>query len=104
MHLEIRDYGRYSATDIGIVTFQRDSCTPLTLKYVMQVLVLRNNLFYVAMFEYYGYDVIFSEGKVFLRHKATGQVKNIRVRVKNLYKLDVEDCAALSTKEEKVNS
>jgi len=29
-------------------------------------------------------------------------VKQIEVCVKNLYKLDVEDCVALSTKEEKV--
>ena len=31
-----------------------------------------------------------------------GQMKQIVVRVKNLYKLDVEDCVALSTKLDKV--
>ena len=56
------------------------------------------------MLEDCGYDVIFSEGKVFLRHKATREVKNIGVWVNNLYKLEVEDSAALSTKVEKVES
>ena len=32
----------------------------------------------------------------------TSQVKRIGVLVKNLYKLEVEDCATLSTKSEKV--
>jgi hypothetical protein len=57
-----------------------------------------------AMLEDRGYDVIFNKGKDFLRHIAMGQVKQIGVRVKNLYKLDVEDCVALSTKAEKVQS
>ena len=48
--------------------------------------------------------MVFSEGKEFLRHKATGQVENIRVRVKNLYKFDVDGCAALSSKSRKVVS
>ena len=51
---------------------------------------------------YHGCEVIFNKGKAFLRHIATGQVKRIGVRVKNLYKLDVEECATLSTKAEKV--
>ena len=50
------------------------------------------------MLEDRGYDVLFNKGKVFLCHKSMGQVKKIIVRVKNLYKLDVEDCVALSTK------
>ena len=50
------------------------------------------------MLEDRGYDVDFSEEKAFLCHKATGQVKNIGVRVNNLYKLDVYGCAALSSK------
>ena len=56
------------------------------------------------MLEDRDYDVIFSKGKIFFRHIASGQVKSIRVRVKNLYKLDVEDCVALSTKAKKVQS
>ena len=51
---------------------------------------------------YHGFEVIFNKGKAFLRHIATGQVKQIGVRVKNMYKLGVEECATLSTKAEKV--
>lgn len=47
-----------------------------------------------------GYDVIFSKGKVFLRHIATRQVKQIGVWVKNLYALKFKDaCKALRSKE-----
>ena len=70
----------------------------------MYVLGLKKNLVLVAMLEDRGYDVIFRKGKAYLRHIATGKVKQISVRVKNLYKLDVEDCAALITKTEKVQS
>ena len=104
MHIKMGYDERYSATDIGIVKFQRDSGTPLTLKYVMYVPGLEKSLVSVAMLEDHGYDAIFSEGKAFLHHKPTGHVKKIGVQVKNLYKLDVEDCVALSTKEEKVES
>ena len=68
--------------------------------YIKSVLGLKKNLVSVAMLEDRGYDVIFSEGKAFLHYKATRQVKNIGVQVKNIYKLDVEDCVALSTKSE----
>ena len=63
---------------------------------------LKKNIISIAFLEDRGYDVIFSKGKKSLRHIAIGQVKQIRVRVKNLYKLDVEDCVALSRKVEKV--
>ena len=52
--------------------------------------------------EYHGSDVIFNKGKTFHKHIATRQVKQIGIRVKNLYKLDLEDCVALSTKAENV--
>eukprot|EP00253_Pinus_taeda_P032460 PITA_32460 len=58
----------------------------------------------IAVLEDHNYDVIFSKGKAFLRHIATRQVKQIRVRVKNLYKLEVGDCTTLSSKAEKVQS
>ena len=45
--------------------------------------------------------MVFSEGEAFLRHKAIGQAKNIRLCVKNLYKLDVDGYAALIGKEYK---
>ena len=42
------------------------------------------------MLEDRGYDVVFSEGKFFLRHKTIGQAKNIRIQVNNLYRIDVD--------------
>ena len=56
----------------------------------MHVPGLKKNLILVAMLEDKGYDVFFSEGKFFLRHKATGQVKNVGIRAKNLYRLEVD--------------
>jgi len=52
------------------------------------------------MLEDKGYDVVFSKGKVFLRHITVRQVKQIGSRVKNLYVLEVQDaCKALRSKE-----
>ena len=79
MHIDMGDDGRHSATRIGTFTFQRELGKPLILKYVMHVSDLKHNLVYVAMLEDHGYDVIFNEKKAFLRHKDTGQVKNIGV-------------------------
>ena len=104
MHIEMGDDGRYSATEIGTVTFQRQSSKPFFLKYVMHVPSLKKNLVSVAMLEDRGYDVVFSEAKAFLCHKATRQVKKIGVHVKNLYKLDVDYCSTLMGKEDKVVS
>jgi len=70
----------------------------------MYVLDLKKNLVSVAILEDLGYDVIFRKGKVFLHHIATRQVKQIRVLIENLYKLDVEYCVSLSMREEKVHS
>ena len=50
------------------------------------------------MLEDLGYDVVFSEGKALLCHKDITQVKKNRVHVKNLYKIDVDGCATLSSK------
>ena len=79
MHIEMGDDRRYSATDISIITFQREAGTPLTLKDVMNFLGLKNNLVSVAKLEYPSYDVKFSKGNVFLHHKAMGHVKKIGV-------------------------
>ena len=54
------------------VTFQRESGKYFILKDVMHVQCLKKNLVSVAMLEVLGYDVLFSEGKAFLRHKAIG--------------------------------
>ena len=70
MHIKMGDDGRYSVTNIGTITFQRESGPPLTLKDVMYVSGLKNNLVFVAMLEDHGYGVIFRKGKVFLHHKA----------------------------------
>ena len=85
--------------EIGTVTFQRELGSPLRLKDVMFILGLTKNLIFVAVLENRGYDVIFSKGKVFLRHIATGQVKEISVRVKNMYKIEVGECVAFRSKE-----
>eukprot|EP00253_Pinus_taeda_P008378 PITA_08378 len=92
------DNEKYSVIGLGTITFQRENGAPLTLKNVMYVLGLKKNSVFVSMLEDRGYDVIFSKGKAFVQHIATGQVKKIRIRVKNLYKLGVEECVALSTK------
>ena len=70
----------------------------------MYVPGLKNNLVSIAMLEDRGYDVIFLNGKLFLRHIAIGQVKKIGIQVKNLYKLELEEYVALSTKVERVSS
>ncbi len=67
--------------------FQREHGAPLTLTDVKYVPSLKKNLASAAMLEDKGYDVVFSKGKVFLRHIGTRQTKRIRIRVKNLYKL-----------------
>ena len=78
------DDRRYTTTGIGTVTFQRQSGKLFLLKYVMHVPGLKNNFVSVAMLEDRGYDVVFSEGKAFLPHKATGQAKKIGIHVKSL--------------------
>lgn len=51
--------------------FQREHGAPLTLTDVKYVPGLKNNLVYVAILEDKGYGVVFSKGKVFLRHIGT---------------------------------
>ena len=92
MHIEMGDHGRYSTTEIGTVTFQRQSGKPFLLKDVMHVTSLKNNLVSIEMLEDRGNAVVLSEGKAFLHHKATRKVKMIGIRVKNLYKIDVDGC------------
>jgi len=49
------DDGRYSATSVGKVTFKKELGNPITLKYVMHVPVLKNNLVSIAILEDHGY-------------------------------------------------
>eukprot|EP00253_Pinus_taeda_P001893 PITA_01893 len=100
MHIEMGDDGKSCVSGEGTVSFQREHGAPCTLTDVKYVLGLKKNLVSVTMLEDKGYDVVFSKGKMFLRHIATGQTKNIWIQVKNLYKLEVDDCAELSSKEE----
>eukprot|EP00253_Pinus_taeda_P020075 PITA_20075 len=76
MHIEMGDDGKYSVTGLGTITFTREYGAPLTLKNVMYVPRLNKNMVSISMLEDRGYDVIFSKGKVFLRHIATGQKKD----------------------------
>jgi len=59
---------------------------------------LRQNLVSVATLEDKGCDIIFSRDKAYFHHLASGCKKQIGVRVKNLYKLQVETGAACSNK------
>ena len=101
MHIKMGDDKRYSATGLGMVTFQREHGSPLTSKNVMYVPRLKKNLVSITMLEDRGYDVIFLKGKAFLQHIDMGQVKKIGIRFQNLYKIEVEDCASLSSKEKR---
>ena len=56
------------------------------------------------MLEDRGYDVVFSSCKAYLQHKEMGQVKNIWIRVKNLYMMEVDGFNAMIDKAEKVVS
>ena len=57
MHIEMGDNGKYGATRIGTITFERESAIPFLLKDAMHVPGLKKNLVLVAMLEDEGYDV-----------------------------------------------
>eukprot|EP00253_Pinus_taeda_P008740 PITA_08740 len=78
MHIDMGDDRMCSITGLGTINFQREHGSPLTLKNVMYVLVLKNNLVSLSMLEDRVYDVILSKGKAFIRHIATGQLKKIQ--------------------------
>ena len=98
MCIKMGDHGKYRVSSEGTVVFKREHGAPLTLTDVKYVPGLKKNLVSVAMLEDKGYDVVFSKGKVFLRHIDTRYNKRIGIRVKNLYKLEVDNCAALSSR------
>ena len=96
--IEMGNDEKYNVSGVGTVIFQREHGARLTLTDVKYVPRLKRNLVSIAMLEDKGYDVIFSKGKVFLRHIITRQVKRIGSWVKNLYALEVQDaCKALSS-------
>ena len=59
------DDGQYSVTEIGTITFERESGKPFLVKEVMHVPGLKKNLDSVVMLEDRGYDVVFSDEKYF---------------------------------------
>ena len=91
---------KYSVSGVGMVVFQREHGAHITFIDVKYVPRLKRNLVSITMLEDRGYDVVFSKGKVFLRHIITRQVKQIGSLVKNLYALEVQDARkALRSKE-----
>ncbi len=92
------DDGQYAARVVSTISFQRESGNPLHLRDVRYVPRLRKNLVSVAILKDKRYDVIFRRGKAYLQHLAYGCKKQIGLRVKNLYKLQVETGATLSSK------
>ena len=70
----------------------------------MHVPSLKKKLVSDTLLEDKGYDVVFSEGRSFLQHKATGQSKKIGIHVKNLYKLDVDGYVTFMVEVDKVVS
>eukprot|EP00253_Pinus_taeda_P024680 PITA_24680 len=75
MQIEMGNDGEYHVSGEGTIVFQRENGATLTLTDVKYVLGLKKNLVSIAMLEDKGYDVVFSKGKVFLRHIGTGQTK-----------------------------
>ncbi len=72
MHIEHVDDGRYSTKGIHTITFKIESSSHIHLKGVMYVPRLKENLIFVAVLEDRGYDIVFSKGKYFMKHVATG--------------------------------
>eukprot|EP00253_Pinus_taeda_P017701 PITA_17701 len=73
--IEMGDDERYSVSGVGTVAFQREHGALITLTDVKYVPGLKKNLVSIMMLEDKGYDVVFSKGKVFLRHINMRQVK-----------------------------
>ena len=70
----------------------------------MHVPGLKKHLVAVTMLEDRGYDVVFSEGKAFLRQKNIGKAKRIGIQVKNHYKLEVDGYDTIMGKTDQVVS
>eukprot|EP00253_Pinus_taeda_P014515 PITA_14515 len=72
IRIELGDDERYSVSGVGTVSFQREHGAIITLTEVKYVPGLKKNLVSITMLEEKGYGVVFSKGKVFLRHITTG--------------------------------
>ena len=64
VHIEMGNDGRYNATGIGTISFERESSKPFILKDVMHVPGLNKNMISMAMLEDKGNDVVFSEERL----------------------------------------
>ena len=91
MCMEMGNDERYNVLGVGTIAFQREHRALITQTYVKYVPGLNKNCVSIAMLEEKGYNVVFSKGKVFLRHITTRQVKQIGSQVENLYALEVQD-------------
>ena len=69
--IEMGNDEKYSVSGVGTIFFQREHGACITLTDVKYVPGLRKNLVSIVMLEDKGYDVVFSKGKVFLRHITT---------------------------------
>lgn len=103
-HIELGDDGMYTTTAIGTISFEMNSGSSLHIRDVLYVPSLKKNLVSIATLEDKGYDVIFNKGKVYLKHLVSGCKKQIGVRMKKLYLLQVETDATLSNKARSVQS
>jgi len=74
MHIEMGDNGRYSVSRLDTVAFQREHVPPITLTDVKYMPRLKQNLTSVTMLEEKVYNVVFSNGKAFLRNITMRQV------------------------------
>eukprot|EP00253_Pinus_taeda_P004103 PITA_04103 len=99
VNIELGDNGNYDTKGVGSFNFERESSNTLHLRDVVYVPWLKKNFVSAVNLEDKGYDVTFSRGKSYLQHFASGRKMQIGVRVKNIYKLDVETDVALSPKE-----
>lgn len=69
--IEMGDDERFSVSRVGTIDFQREHGASITLTNLKYVPRLKKNLVSIMMLEDKSYDVVFSKGKVFLRHITT---------------------------------
>jgi len=97
--IEMGNDKKHTVSGVVTISFQREHGARITLTDVKYVPRLKKNLVSIVMLKDKGYDVVFSKGKVFLRHITTRQMKQIGSRVKNLYALEIQDaCKTLRSK------
>jgi hypothetical protein len=86
-NIELGDSGKYQAKGSGILKFERESGKPLYLRDVLYVPELKKNLVSVSVLEDKGYEVLFRQGKVFIKPPNSKTTVQLGVRAKTLYRL-----------------